>query len=204
MDTEFTLSGTDISLSNTKIVLLNAPPSAGKDYLADKLQLWYDNISTNEFKAPLYKLVQTIYSISPTIFWSVYNNRDLKEKKMFIGDTKSIRDLMIEVSEGLIKPYYGRDYFGVIASNTKPETSLVVYRDCFGDLDEIQPLIDKYGKGDVICIRIKADGKDFTGDSRRYLCTDQIECFDIYNDMKSDWYVNATVGILKRKGWLVD
>lgn len=187
----------------TKILLLNAAPMSGKDFLVDELQeLFHLRVEPQEFKEPLYRLVQLIYSIKCERFWEVYNDRSLKEQKLFVNNTKSIRDLMIEVSEDLIKPFYGRDYFGKVAVENIEDGKLNVFSDCFGDEDEIQPLIDTYGKDNIICIRIKSKHSDFIGDSRRYLETDKIKCFDVWNDMKTEWVINQTTGILTKEGFI--
>ena len=92
------------------IVLFNGPPKSGKDHAADyfKNKGW-KHLS---FKYQLYKETCLYFNIHYTWFMERYDNRALKEVPHIDLGHMSCREAMIHVSETVIKPRRGLDYFG--------------------------------------------------------------------------------------------
>lgn len=151
-----------------KIVLFNAPKNVGKDMICDFLVGEFENSEKFEFKKHLVRLCKIIYSISDDD-WDKYSSREYKEVKMFNG--KSIRDILIEVSEEVIKPKYGRDYFGILTGKDIENSGSEYFfgSDC-GFYEEVEAAaMDVVTSQVPLLFRIFKDGHDFSGDSRGYI-----------------------------------
>ncbi|QJT70592.1 UNVERIFIED_ASMBLY: hypothetical protein SD1_64 [Shigella phage 2019SD1] len=102
-------------------------------------------------------------------FIDLYNDREQKEKPQAILQGKSPRQFMIWISEEVMKPAFGEQYFG----NRMVEQVHEMYRDLAvvisdgGFTEEIKPLI-KAGHEVHIC-RLHREGFTFDGDSRNYI-----------------------------------
>lgn len=159
-----------------KIVLFNAPKNVGKDMICDFLVGEFENSEKFEFKKHLVRLCKIIYSISDDD-WDKYSSREYKEVKMFNG--KSIRDILIEVSEEVIKPKYGRDYFGILTGKDIDNSSSEYFfgSDC-GFYEEVESAAKDVVTSQVpLLFRIFKDGHDFSGDSRGYIDKEKASIF---------------------------
>lgn len=102
----------------------------------------------------------------------------------------SIREAMIYVSEIIIKPRWGDNYFGVArVKSIKDFESLQTYPEpLFVDgscafVEELEPLIEYLGQENILLLRIHRDGFTFEGDSRNYIPDGVItNTIDIYNN----------------------
>lgn len=150
----------------TRIVLLNGPPNSGKDVIASHIVETMDGKHV-EFKESLFKLVKMLYGISDERFEELYS-RELKEVPMAELGGISIRDAMIHVSEDVVKPNFGNDYFGRALSSSIRQGAVNVISDG-GFEEEVVPLTMKYGKDNILVIKLYRDGCTFDGDSRDYL-----------------------------------
>lgn len=95
--------------------------------------------------------------------------------------TLSIREAMIYVSEVLVKPRWGEDYFGKQRVRKIIETEKLFYGktptgrypifsdDSAAFVDELPPLINHMGQENILLIRVHRDGFTFDGDSRSYI-----------------------------------
>jgi hypothetical protein len=119
-----------------------------------------------------------IYSISPDRFWQIYNDRVLKETPLPEFEGLSIRQAMIKVSEDVIKPKYGKEYFGTAASRELVEGGINVFSDS-GFIEELNPLIRKVGVENILLLQIRREGFTFEGDSRNYLPLDVVQNAEI-------------------------
>ena len=70
------------------------------------------DLGTSAFKYQLFKETIKHFDVDERWFMEGYNNRELKEKKEFALNDMSRREAMIHVSENIIKPKKGLDYFG--------------------------------------------------------------------------------------------
>lgn len=193
-----------------KIILYNGPRLCGKnasmDYLSDK---GYE-FEVAECKGHLHKLTMGFFCVPEQRYWAIYNNRDLKEvpqpefKVRFTGreltqmqellgewftsyDVElSIREAMIYVSECIVKPRFGNDYFGRARMTQIRNSSSKLFVDSStGFPDELNPLIHPMGLGqkNILLLRIHREGCTFEGDSRSYIPDGIIDnTVDVYNN----------------------
>lgn len=173
------------------VFLFNSPPSSGKDSICEFLST-YAEFEHIEFKAKLFQLVKTIYSV-PDEVWDVLYTRDNKEKPTPWLNGKSPRQAMIYVSETVIKPNFGDDYFGdalVRKIANTPDRLLFCCSDS-GFLSELTPVVNRYGVENVKLVRIHRPGYTFEmyGDSRTYIKDIELprgmSSYDIDNDGES-------------------
>lgn len=179
-----------------KIVLLNSPPSGGKDTAANYLITKYNNVKTDKFARVLKERTHALYG---------FNNRphnyyeDVKgiASEDFYGLTP--RQAYINVSELYFKPVHGNDIFGKILADEldKYDWEINVISDS-GFKEEAEVLIKKYGKENIILIRIIRPGFTFAGDSRNYIDLGPDICnIDITNNT-DDSYLLAINVILEQ------
>lgn len=154
------------------IFIFNGPPGSGKDAAASFFQSkGFKHLS---FKEELFNETIRYFDVDRDWFMTGYNDRRIKERRESILDGMSRREAMIFVSEEVIKPMYGLDYFGVKSAN-----KIDVTRDyCFSDggfLEEILPIINKIGEDEIVLVQLTRDGCDFSSDSRRYFDGNLVE-----------------------------
>lgn len=173
-----------------KIVILSAPPKAGKDELA-KMFVENKTFLHREVKSLLFDAAIRTAGISRDLWFALYNDRDYKEIPApylrINGCDVSPRQFMIHVSEKVMKPIFGNDVFGKAAvENLKKvaKNSLIVYSDG-GFIDEMIPMIEYLDTlqesgipSEFHLVRVHRqleDGSllDWGNDSRRYVYLDE-------------------------------
>ena len=155
-----------------KIIILNAPAGAGKDTIADMFA-FMTKCKTVSLKTPMFDIARSILGASNFgKFIFAYNDRTTKEKPMSILGGKSPREFMIWISETVIKPTFGKSYFGerLAVDVENMDVPTVICSDG-GFSDEIIPLITR-GHEVIIC-RLHRNGFTFEGDSRNYIHLDE-------------------------------
>ena len=187
-----------------KVIILNGPPNCGKDAIADYLVEKYPNVRKKSFKERLTSLTQMIHNVS-TEWWEENYTRELKEKPSERLSGLTPREALIKVSETVIKPNYGKDYFGKAAAESLEE-GINVFSDG-GFKEEIIPLTDEVGSDNIIIVRITRPDCSFEGvlgrivrlffsfvakitrtprpiggDSRNYLNVPNVKAVDVDND----------------------
>lgn len=182
---------------NKQVVIFNAPPNAGKDFICDFLK---DNFFCNkvEFKGKLRELVKTIYSLSnEQIEW--LGLRENKELPQEVLGGLSYREAMIDLSENVIKPRYGNGYFSKELLKELVDFTINVASDG-GFAEEVEHLADN--GCDVYVVRIYCDGCNFDRDSRQYLPESaKWETVDIKNN-KDNQFIKDVVTYLKTEDLL--
>lgn len=161
------------------IVILNAPPSSGKDTIARLLSS--HGYAVTEFKETMFKIATTLSGLELHEYMARYDNRNLKELPWDKLGGLSCREFMIHISEDIMKPLYGDDVFGKRASERCEQLlgegyDNVVFSDG-GFIDEVNKLI--YDGFEVAVVRLHRDGYTFEGDSRDYLYPNNCKCLDI-------------------------
>ncbi len=157
-----------------KVVILNGPPGCGKDVLADYLvqntsaRLYGDN-HKREFKAKLFQVAAVLASI-PVPRMVELNGRNTKElPSEELPGNRSPRQWLIYVSEVLVKPHLGLQYFGQAAAATLTD-EIGVYFFADGGFDtEAKEIAAKVGKDNLLVIHLTRPGCSFIGDSRNYV-----------------------------------
>lgn len=147
------------------IILFNGPPSSGKDHAADYFkQHGFKHLS---FKYQLFKETIKYFGVDDNWFMKRYNNRDEKEVRTSLLNHMSCREAMIYVSEKIIKPKKGLDYFGKLVADEIDLSKDYAISDG-GFIDELIPVVKKVGNNNFILVQLVRDGHDFSSDSRRY------------------------------------
>lgn len=177
-------------MSKKIVILFNGPPRAGKSEAARYVSTVFGAKVFN-FKDKLVALTKEIYNISDED-WKDYYSRDNKDTKAIPNaDGKTAREALIFVSEGIIKPLFGKDYFGKCAVETiKNSEKMLVCGDCGFD-QEVRPVIDHFGKDRVFLVKITRDGCSFKNDSRGWVSEymfNKGNVIHIKNDMDKSFY----------------
>jgi hypothetical protein len=149
-----------------KVIIFNGPPSSGKDECCAYVQAMFDNVTIQMFKSKLFELVIALYNISPDDFYALYDNREKKELPTCKLNGLSPREAMIFVSEMVVKPNYGAEYFGMIAAEYL-QLGLNVFSDG-GFPEELTPVLDECN-GAMLIVQLHRPGYDYEGDSRSYI-----------------------------------
>ena len=201
----------------SKIVLFNSPKNVGKSKAIEYLKTKGVNLISAECKEPLHALTMTLFGLTPERYWEIYNTRELKEvplpeftvdldidehewlcglvgrditQTFTVGGFQlSIREAMIYVSEVVVKPRWGEDWFGKErVRKMKGYDGYCPFSPIFCDdscafVDELTPLIEYLGQENILLLRIHRDGFTFDGDSRNYIPDGVItNTVDIYNN----------------------
>jgi len=148
------------------IVIFNGPPGSGKDEAASlfKEVFGFGNLS---FKYQLFKETINHFEVDKDWFMEGYDDREVKEKKEFALKEMSRREAMIHVSEDIVKPKNGKDYFGrMVAEEIEDGKSYAIADGGF--IEELEPIIEKLGEENIVLVQITREGHDFSTDSRRY------------------------------------
>ena len=147
------------------IILFNGPPASGKDCAADYFKdKGYKHLS---FKYQLFKETFKYFDVSEKWFMTDYDNRTVKEHPSLHLGGFSRREAMIHVSENVIKPKRGLDYFGkMVAEEIEPNKDYVISDGGFSH--ELFPIINKIGAKNFVLVQLVRDKCDYSTDSRRY------------------------------------
>lgn len=148
------------------IVIFNGPPGSGKDEAASyfKENFGFGNLS---FKYQLFKQTMKHFDVNEEWFMEGYEDREQKEKPCTILDGMSRREAMIFVSEEIIKPREGKDFFGrCVAEEIEDEKHYALADGGF--FEEITPIIERVGAENIVVVQLTREGHDYSSDSRKY------------------------------------
>jgi len=201
---------------NNVAIILNGPPGCGKDTLAKALcdtpynQLCgvhcVDSSSANtlaspcsykrscgrlerrEFKSQLYKATAEYFGIATELFKIVATDRETKDSlKLPVLGHRTPREALIYISEMVMKPLHGKDYFGrreaaevAKIASTCSATFDAVYSDG-GFIEEVYPLTEVFSH--IYILRLYREGFTWEGDSRNWLYPPShpdITCKDVF------------------------
>lgn len=147
-----------------KIVFLNGPPHCGKDSAADRLHLAMPHIVRMKFADPLKDGACGFLGITREEL------ERIKDEPHPALNGNTPRSFLINLSENLIKPSYGKAFFGNVANGKLaklPNDSVVFFSDS-GFVEEAEPIIETFGLHACYKVEIEREGKTFNGDSRSY------------------------------------
>jgi len=188
-----------------KLILLNAPAKSGKDCIARYIEATNPLMKHYSFKKALIRIAASIADVELDKWECRYEIREFKEKPWdelpdmrYMGDhfaeccgfdfdpdrPMSMREFLAYVSEIVIKPAMGMDFFGRAAMKHCDNVPMPVY--VFSDSgfeEEVQPFIDS-GNYDIYVVKLHRGDLDFNGDSRDYLPANDgyKRHFEAYND----------------------
>ena len=148
------------------IVIFNGPPASGKDEAASlyKEKYGFGNLS---FKYQLFKETIKHFDVDERWFMEGYKDRSQKEKAEFALQGMSRREAMIHVSEDIIKPKKGLDYFGKSVAEEIEDGNNYALADG-GFVEELEPIIEKVGAENIVIVQLTREGCDYSSDSRKY------------------------------------
>lgn len=184
------------------IIGMNGPPRSGKDSIGKRL---------GQMLTERREIVPLILALSQPIRESVYAllgvqyaeehyeaNKDLPQA-LFGG--KSIRQVMIDLSEKFVKPLYGQDFWSRRAdvSIHQWEDTVTIITD-FGFPPEREFFAGEYGLNCNLLVRLHRDGFDFRSDSRDYLLS-HANVIDVDNDGTIDDAAEKIYEMLIALGW---
>jgi hypothetical protein len=166
----------------TKIVLLNGPPGSGKDTLGNHAADYIPYANTYKFAEAVKLGTHALYGM-PGLPRDWFETTKEIPQACFDGLTP--RQAYIHYSEKVVKPIFGQQWFGkmLVRQLEREDTELALITDS-GFWSEIEPLMDAFGKDNVLLIRIHAEdrGKTFAGDSRSYIHTHMLKSIDLHNN----------------------
>ena len=187
------------------IIILNGPPGCGKDTIAAYLTGHRYPAVKASFKQPMFDIAFSMLGVYRyDEFMDLYNDREQKEKPQVILGGKSPRQFMFWISEEVMKPAFGEQYFGrrMVEEIHEMYRELAVVISDGGFPEEIKPLV-KEGHEVHIC-RLHRDGFTFAGDSRDYIDLSgyhyRIHHYDFHlQDGKPELAVSEIVNAVKWK-----
>lgn len=166
-----------------KIIILNGPPGSGKDVIAVELVKHLKGQQL-EFKTALHNIAIAMTGLTREQYFTIYNDRPIKEipNDALLGF--SPRGLLIHISEVMCKPHFGKDYFGKLSS---VDCARHIYsKDCVfsdgGFPDEVHVLADRFGKENIILVHLHRGETNFMLDSRDYIDIDGIKTTKVFNN----------------------
>lgn len=165
--------------NNTKAIICNSPPQSGKDEFARYLKKQY-NTTHLEFKHKLIQLTKLIYDIGDEQWNEIYVSGSKDQPSELFGG-KSARQALIYVSEKVIKPKFGKNYFGLCAARQLTSGMINAFSDG-GFEDEIIEVVNRVGKDNSIIVRIEREGTNFSEDSRGYVNIEGVRIVKIDNN----------------------
>lgn len=167
---------------------------------------YYEDRSLKETPTEMYRVSLDNENIRKLL--EVLPSFDMYKSKRFIAIecafTKkthinlSPREAMIFVSEIIVKPVLGKDYFGyarvkgLVDGYTYYDASCAAFENDYGNIvcTEVEPLIEEIGQENILLIKVYRQGFTFEGDSRRYVPDGVIDnTIKIFNDgLEEDFY----------------
>lgn len=190
--------------------LLNGPANSGKDTLAVALSKVFGEGEIKAFKDSLYEKTAEYFGVALDVMIKLATDRVTKEvsnelfkiqsnskypwylKWLFwllgrtLQESLSPRQALIHVSENIIKPQFGKQFFGEsLANKINASEATYTFVPDSGFLEEMQALVNE---GFIVnVIRIHRNGLTFDGDSRRYLTDDELDAAGVgYADFNND------------------
>jgi hypothetical protein len=165
-----------------KLLILNGPPSSGKDTIANILYKHYD-CRRFKFSNPLKKALVSLFELD--VDWmTLEKTKDLSTNRFF-GMT--FREAQIWLSEEVMKPKFGPDIFGYLMlrqlySPYRSNGPFDVISDT-GFMSEVDCVYQNLPPKSVYLLRIHRNDCTFSNDSRGYLEHPKINSDDFYNTL---------------------
>lgn len=158
----------------SKVIILSGPTNCGKDTIARTIES-YAGFHHMQFKGLMFDVAMAITGLDSDEFFTIYNDRSLKEKPHPKFKYMSPRGMMIWISDTVLMPQFGADCMGVHAASRLNLEDGTVFSDGFM-WPEINPVCDVAGADNVLIVRVYRDGCEFGtgGDRRRYILEDEV------------------------------
>ena len=161
-----------------KIIILNGLPGSGKDTLGNHMQAT-GAFLRKEFKEPLIKATMGLFDLEHADYerMSTRQNKELPQPEL---GGRSWREALIFTSEEVVKPLFGKDIFGKRMVNRLNKDLARIFGGVnfiFSDggfPEEVGALVEEYGAGNIMVIRIHGYGETSVKDSRKFLSEEDL------------------------------
>jgi hypothetical protein len=164
-----------------KILLINGPPRSGKDTLSD---MFVDGgFLPFKFAAPLRKAIPAMFGITQEHYNFLIEERKEESRPELNG--MSARESQIWLSEQVLKPKFGRFFFGHVAARHIKKMSKQGDRWVCSDSgfkEEAVVLMNEFGAENMALIHLERMGTSFNGDSRSYITLPNVPTMTFQND----------------------
>lgn len=165
-----------------KLLILNGPPSSGKDTITSILYRHYD-CRRLKFSAPLKKALMPLFCLDED-WMALEEGKDLKTMRFY--NELSFREAQIWLSEKVMKPMFGPDIFGRLMlrqlySPYQTNGRFDVISDA-GFFEEVECVYQSMRSQDVYLMRVHRTDCTYQGDSRHYLEHPKIKSIDFHNE----------------------
>ncbi len=165
-----------------KIILVNGPPSSGKDTAANYLYGIIPRSRLFKLAAPLRRIVAATFDLtSAEIVMFEQEPQKSTPHVRFYG--KSYRQALIDASERYLKQVYSQQIMGDLAAHEIARSTALVHICSDSGFDyEAAPLVKLVGADNVLLLRMHRDGCTFDGDSRSLIHLPGVRTLDITNN----------------------
>lgn len=193
-----------------KVVFFNGPPHCGKDTAVRFLLNKYAegppyHARRLSFASPLKLAVHALFAIDNPPGWYEKNDPDYKSNPTHPDFyDQNPRQAYIDMSEKYAKVLYGDDFFGQIAlkrMQKQPHVKLWLISDS-GFQSEALPVVHRYGKRNVLIVRMTRQGCSFEGDSRSYWDLEDVQFLDLHNRFENDFEMFEAQVVFNIDKWL--
>jgi hypothetical protein len=155
-----------------KVILFGGPSRSGKDTSAQFIIDAYGKHKVKHYKfaEPLKNAVHALYGLNVPMD----HFERTKDYPNEIMNGLTPRKEYMKFSENIIKPTYGKDFWGRIAARKIAEylqDYMTVVSD-FGFREELVPLSATIGSENIVVVNLYRDGCDYSNDSRNYVNCD--------------------------------
>lgn len=166
------------------VIIFNAPPQSGKDTVVEIIERenrqhgLYKSLHHLSFKEALIDKVLAFFDIDRDTWDEHYTSQGKELPRDWLGGM-SQREALIWMSEEVVKPKFGKEFFGKeVAKNINPEGDHIYLFSDGGFNEEVMPIIDLVGAENVFIVYVHRDGHTFENDSRNYI---NVECIPDFN-----------------------
>ena len=160
----------------SRVVIFNGPPRSGKDTAVNTIWQLLDRSCIHiKMADPITNSVKSLFGIQFADWQHIYNNFKDAPHPQLQGMTP--REACIWLSEEVVKPKFGKDFFGRIAARRCTDAidgGYTVLMSDGGFLDEVQCIVDHVGSEHVVLVHLHRPGFDFANDSRSLLDHQQL------------------------------
>lgn len=193
-----------------KIILLNGPPSSGKDTAAKHIRQTFTIDHTTPKRVVLDRMSMPIKrAFAGTMGLPITEDGTVEPwesmKKEIIPEFGvSYRQWQIDFSESFLKCYRQEIFGELLAARigrrfSRNIANLIVIPDCGFDI-EIKVIYARFDPKDILLIRCHRHGFTFLGDSRSYVRTPAgCAIFDPINELQHEYLAQIEAGV---KCWL--
>lgn len=169
-----------------KVIFLQGPPGAGKDAIGSRLVNLIPYAKLVKFAGMLKDRTHALFGLFDKYGHLPAHAFDATKDEPsadFMGLTP--RQAYIWLSEQVIKPKFGADFFGrALLDKIRPESREVYIVTDSGFAAEATPVIERVGPQFCAIVQIHRYGHDFSRDSRSYWTDPAIRALEINNNTR--------------------